>query len=356
MDLYDRISRNARLVEVVGEVKVATPRTLSGRVRAVHLATGAHIRIRAAQQLTALAGFPSDLRWRVLGRWPAGGVRLSADSGGDRVCLGQASADLFGCTPAELTVDWPVRVASSAFDLIIEQMGAGAVSLEIGPLFDPRQKLLPLIKGKGVEVGPGLNPQVLPGPDIDVEYVEEKSPDEWRKTYDAGRLKKELPEAVLKRTRQGNAVSLDYWREASLDFIFSNHVFEHLMNPLQVLRNWLSRLKPGGLVVGVTPDARYSFDCRQPISTLSEIRSEFRSGGFSPSERKYQRWVRYTQPKHDIATLKKRRYSIHMHYYTPELVHLMAAQLRATGEIDSLFLNTARNSRDFGFVLRKAAR
>lgn len=267
--------------------------------------------------------------------------------------LGAARTTLLN-PAADIRLDWPAVEASGQFDLVIEHFGRFPALLDVGHMLNPRQKLLPLIRGVGVEVGPGVNPQVLPGGDIDVSYVEERSPEEWRQMYGRGKPEAPIPREVLARTRQDSAVRLDHWPKESLDFIFSNHVFEHFMNPLQVLRNWAARLRPGGVIVGVVPDARYSFDCRQPLSTMAEIRAEAKSVSFDPPDEKYERWVRHTARRHDPAKLKRRRYSIHMHYYTPEVFRLLADELRIEGLISSVFLNTTPNNKDFGFVLAKA--
>lgn len=352
MNLYDLIRRKSRDVEISGPVDLQTPLTRTGRVRAVRLGRGARVRIRSAHELTALAGFPTDLHWRVLGGWPRGGVSLDIEHPGGRASIGSAQPIIGATTPLHL--NWPVA-AASGFDLEIRQTGAAPALLEIGPNLNPRSKLLRLIKGVGVEVGPGLNPQIRPSAETDVYYVEEKSPEEWRKTYVRGRKapNAEVPADVLERTRTQSAHMLDEWEAGSLDFIFSNHVFEHLMNPLQVMRNWLSRLRPGGIVVGVTPDARYCFDCRQPLSTLQDFRAESAAGSFEPSDEKYARWIRYTQPNKDAAKLRKARYSIHVHFYTPAVFHQLANELRAEGLVSAVFLNTAPNNKDFGFVLTR---
>lgn len=355
MNLHDLIRRGNRRVEIDGAVEAATPPAQNGRVRAVRLGLGASVRIRDAHELTALAGFPTDLHWSIMGRWPAGGVRVRI--------LGAAAGEATLCAAApgllneslRITLNWPPVAAAEAFDLVIEQTGRAPALLDVGPNLNPRSKLLPLIKGVGVEVGPGLNPLVRPSEGVDVYYVEEKSPEEWRRTYRRGRGTSDPPLELLERTRTQSAYTLDSWGEESLDFIFSNHVFEHLMNPLQAMRNWLSRLRPGGLIVGVAPDARYCFDCRQPLSTLADFRAESEAGTFDPPEEKYRRWIRYTQPNRDIARLKRERYSIHMHFYTPEVFRLLADELRAERLVGGVFLNTAPNNKDFGFVLTKAS-
>lgn len=351
MNLPDLIRRKDRGVVVTGQIETAEPRTRHGRYRIIRLARGAALRIRDAHECTALAGFPTDPHWSVLGDWPGGVSVAIADAGGEAP-LGSARADLFK-RPAPLRLDWPARTRAR-FDLIVAQTGSAPALLSVGPLLDPRRKLMALARGVGVEVGPGLNPLVRPREGVDVSYVEEKTAGEWSDTYARGKTQTStLTAEIVERTRIGSASTLDQYDAESLDFIFCNHVFEHLMNPMQVLRNWLSRLKPGGVVLGVVPDARFSFDLRQPLSTLEDFRAESDRGGFEKTEEKYRRWVRHTAPNAKVSSLKRRDYSIHVHYYTPEAFRVLADALRTESLVDSLFLDTAPNNKDFGFVLTK---
>jgi hypothetical protein len=52
-------------------------------------------------------------------------------------------------------------------------------------------------------------------------------------------------------------------------------VLEQLINPIQVIENWAQKLRPGGVIAGVVPDLRYTFDLRQPPSTVANWLSEY---------------------------------------------------------------------------------
>jgi len=130
-------------------------------------------------------------------------------------------------------------------------------------------------------------------------------------------------------------------------------VFEHLVNPLQVLENWLERLKPQGLILGATPDARFTFDMRQPFSRREAFLRERAAGGYDKTEEMYLRWCRYTAPYNTPEDLRRRNYSIHIHYYTPQVFRELVDILAGEGHDLALFLDTAPNNKDFGFVIRK---
>lgn len=349
MNLPDLVRRKDRAAGVAGDISPVEPMTAIGRQRGIQFGADSALRLLRADEYSALKDFPRAPGWCIA----QGGVRATLSTpDGAAWLLGEAHAAKGGA-PTPLMLDWPPLAGTGAFDLTLTPTGKGAV-LCVGPLIDPRAKLRPLFKGRGVEVGPGLNPHVKPGRDVIVEYVEERSPEEWRDTYAKGKAAHDtLTPEILAHYRQGKAATLDHAAPESLDFVFSNHVFEHLVNPLQVLRNWLSRLKPGGAVLGVIPDARYTFDLRQPFSTLAEFRDEAARGGFDLTDDAYERWKRHTFPKHKIDDLKRRNYSIHAHYYTPDVFRLLFDELRAEGRASSLFFDTAPNNKDFGFILRK---
>lgn len=163
------------------------------------------------------------------------------------------------------------------------------------------------------------------------------------------------PEHLLARYRVGSAVELETIETGSLDFVFSNHVFEHLANPVQVMSNWLSRLKPGGAILGVVPDPRYTFDCRQPPTTLSEALAEEHAGGHEISRSKYVRWCQLTEPRHTPDALIKRGYSIHVNYFTPEGFQALADLIKDRGLISRSFVTSAPNNKDFAFAFWKAS-
>jgi SAM-dependent methyltransferase len=203
-------------------------------------------------------------------------------------------------------------------------------------------------------VGPGLNPQVWPAEGRSVRYVEALSAEHWIRLYKKGPSPaRHSLEPLWSQYVIASAERLEMAADASLDFVFSNHVFEHLVNPMGVLENWLRKLRPGGLIAGVVPDARYSFDLRQPWSTFDEITAEQVAGSFEVSRKKYEKWCRYTAPYNTPEDLVARQYSIHAHYYVPELFAKIGGSLRQRGLIGGLFLETVPNNKDFGFVFWK---
>lgn len=74
-----------------------------------------------------------------------------------------------GETRSLVIFNWPVWSGSrNGFHLLLRQSRGGTTTLSIGPLFNPRRRIIPL--GRGIEVEPGLNPQIVPARDVDVRY------------------------------------------------------------------------------------------------------------------------------------------------------------------------------------------
>ena len=71
------------------------------------------------------------------------------------------------------------------------------------------------------------------------------------------------------------------FRENSLDYVASSHLFEHLPNPILTLCEWYRLLKLGGIIYIVVPDRRFTFDhCRQR-TRLSHLISDFENDTIS---------------------------------------------------------------------------
>ena len=231
-------------------------------------------------------------------------------------------------------------------------------TLLVGPLFDSRASLRPIVVGRGVEVGPGLNPSIRPAPGVEPHYVEKKAPAEWAATY----AKRELTvdeRALWDRYVVDSARYLRQFEVGSLDFVFSSHVLEHLVDPIGTILRWWDRLAPGGVVAGVVPDARYTFDWRQPLQSIDEVRAQRGLDDDEPTEAMYERWCRWTSPENSPASLRAREYSIHVTYPTPVLLRAILddvdAELAARGtpRADAIYLESVANGKDFAFALRK---
>ena len=388
MNLHDIVRRRDRMLEVLeGTIEPTGLKLPSGTQRAVRLSARARVRLRDAHSATCLQDTPGAPGWVVhaqsggrLQVWlesPGHEPRLLAEvaptapraatpmprprplSLRERLVAHLAGAappstpvaELLQPVPLEVHLDWPLRMPP-AYDLVLA-CGDSEVALAIGPLLDMRRQLLPVLRGNGIEVGPGGNPALESDDVRSVRYVEKMSASEWSRTYP----KVSLDEAVLARWADyaiASAEQLDGFEPGSLDFVFSSHVFEHLVNPLQVLQNWWRCLTPGGVIAAVVPDARYSFDLRQPITGTDAFLSQHRAGGHERTAAMYAQWCRHTAPEVDPARLRERDYAIHVNYFSPASACAMLEVFREmVADPGGVRIAQFANGREFGFALSK---
>jgi len=356
VNLYDLVRRKDRAVDIAGHVESCEVKRPTGAMRAVCFAPGSALRVRSAHEAQCLLDFPGNPGWRATGGsdWSAAVEIESADRSTTLVAAhGEPLVEV------DLKLGWPVPVPPR-FDLVVRAAPARALQLLVGPLFNPRAAILPLLRGRGVEVGPGLNPVVQPQQGVDVRYVEKKHPSEWATTY----AKRELTKAEMAlwdRYVVDSARYLTGFDDGSLDFIFSNHVLEHLVDPIGTLARWWGRLAPGGILAGVVPDARFTFDWRQPAWSIADVRAQRGMEADEPTQAMYERWCRYTSPENTPESLRARDYSIHVNYLTPGLMRQVLddvvheLQQRGRPAPDGVFLQSTANGKDLSFLLRKSA-
>jgi SAM-dependent methyltransferase len=61
------------------------------------------------------------------------------------------------------------------------------------------------------------------------------------------------------------------------DFLLSSHNLEHIANPLKALKEWIRVIKPGGFILLILPDKRFTFDHNRPYTTFPHLLSDFES-------------------------------------------------------------------------------
>lgn len=357
MNLFDIVKRKDRSLAIEAGEVTAVHRRFPFPSFGVTITAGGRFRLTDAHNFTALRSFPRAPGWAAHRQEGDGGaaleVWLNAHNGRRHLLHGSTSEPPPG--PPNVALGWPAWAGFlEGYDLTIANVDDQPCYIATTWTFNPRLNLRPLIRGDGIEVGPGTNPFVLPDADTQVRYIEAAPLDEWIGNYgralDPDSLKSLWASYVI-----GDAVKLDVIPDGALDFIFSSHVFEHLSNPLGVLDNWRRKLRPGGLVAAVIPDLRYCFDLRQPPSTLTDWASEYESGSWQLSRAKYEKWCRHTTPEATPESLITRKYSIHAHYYTSETILHLVEDVIGRGWYEGCFLNAAPNNKDFGVAFRRAA-
>lgn len=112
-----------------------------------------------------------------------------------------------------------------------------------------REILAPYCFGNGLDLGFGGDP-ILPS-SICIDRAEDH----------VGRSKREnpAPTHII-----GNIWELEWFRDGSLDYVFSSHALEDAEDTRAVLVEWMRVLRPGGYLVLFLPDQKtYEEDCRK---------------------------------------------------------------------------------------------
>jgi SAM-dependent methyltransferase len=344
----------------------------------VELSLTSYIRIENAHEFIELKSYPSSIGWKwtaiekksfiVKKSLPAFlKIRVVNEGAGFQHTIFCAELREDGCWH-DILLKWPPRVGHlRSFAMIVScELAEGEKNndtqltnstkavIGVAPAFNSRCFIPQFIKGRGVEVGPGLNPHIVPTNDIDVRYIETLTAEEWIKLYKkTGKPPDATTTELWEKYIVSSAQRLENVEDSSLDFIFSSHVFEHLMNPIGVLESWSRKLRAGGLVYNVIPDAHACFDLRQPLSDPEEWLSEYRENKWETDLGKYERWCNYTAPYNTPENLIERKYSIHVHYYSPSSAARLAAMVIERGFFSNYFIGQSWNHKDFALILLK---
>ena len=184
---------------------------------------------------------------------------------------------------------------------------------------------------------------------MNVSYLEQMPPEEWNRLYNGGGKYQTRPE-LWDNYIVGDAHDLPV-ADASLDFIFSSHVFEHLANPIGHLRRWRTKLRPGGKLICVVPYLNGTKDAIQERSTMAEWLAEDEAELWKPALHHYMRHLRRTADDKKLQAAMNRDESIHVHYYDNINCQLILDHaVQALGYADYMIEHTP-NHKDFHFIL-----
>lgn len=131
--------------------------------------------------------------------------------------------------------------------------------------------------GKGIELGPLNNPLPVDAQQATVKYADRLS------KADALEL---FPELIdIKDSLVDPDLLIDFdtdnltsVKEQSFDFVIANHVIEHLVNPIQFLKNISENLRSGGQFFLTVPDKDFTFDNARKLTTKQHLWREYNDG------------------------------------------------------------------------------
>lgn len=264
--------------------------------------------------------------------------------------VGKRRLSLSGGGFEPIVLPWPVEPVEGELDL--EIYCSGTAPAFIASHFDLDRKLLfDRCKGKGAELGPGPNPHIRPSDETEIIYVEQKSPEEWVSLY-GEHYRMAFDTALSPYYVVGEAHAIPAER-GSLDFIYSSHVFEHLVNPLGHLEIWSGLLRKGGEVLMVIPDYIGSKDYLADPTGMEEILAEFSEGTFAPSFHHYERYADARSSPAKAKALFESNSSIHMHYYSNANMSELLQLAVERGYFEKFTIIHSANAKDFHVILTR---
>jgi GT2 family glycosyltransferase/glycosyltransferase involved in cell wall biosynthesis/SAM-dependent methyltransferase len=178
------------------------------------------------------------------------------------------------------------------------------------------------LQGDGLEVGALQNPMPMPAA-ARVKYVDRLSLQELRAHYPELDGQPLVNPSVL-----AEADTLEPVETGSQDFVVTNHVLEHLRDPLGGMRAWLRVLKPGGYLLCAVPDQKNPYDARRAVTQFDHLmadrdRRELREAA---DQEHYVDWTRSAHPTMTPAEqaaftekISRERYDIHFHVFDSPL-------------------------------------
>jgi SAM-dependent methyltransferase len=316
--------------------------------RGARVENGGSLYVERATECQPFRGRCGSPGWFVQGVGGAAELAIRFRASGAVVAERKLTASGEGLEPVVLP--WPVEPSADLLDL--EIVCSGPAPAFVASHFElDRNVLIGRCRGRGAELGPGPNPHILPSPGIDIVYVEQKAPDEWVTLY-GDHYKVDFNPALAAHYVVGEAHQIPAAPE-SLDFIYSSHVFEHLVNPIGHLEIWSGLLRKGGEVLMVVPDYIGSKDYLANASTMEAILSELHSGTFAPSLEHYQRYAAARGSPKKAQKLFDLKSSIHMHFYTNENMRSLLEYVVQAGLFDSYSILHSANAKDFHVILAK---
>jgi SAM-dependent methyltransferase len=337
MNLVDLITRGDRRLEVRGTASLSKAKWLAEPWAAIDIGDkSSQLTIKRFHETHAFRTRDRDLGWYASAQ---NGAVVNVSLVSNEKKLSDTAVRLDE-SPRSLPLHWPMRIGlSDQCDLILEF--SDAAQLLVHRRLN-RSCLYELAKGKGLEIGPGPKPQIINSQGTSVRYLEMLTQEEWAR--DDVKNKFGTSEADWSRYIIGTASSIPV-DDASLDFIFSSHVFEHLANPLGHLAHWRSKLKDGGVVLAVVPDMLSCKDYTARTSTLDELVGERKQGMWTPQSHHFERFSKYR------GVPLRTDGGIHVHFYTssnmPSILEHATSFLGYRG-YDFIY---ERNHKDFYFVL-----
>jgi len=201
------------------------------------------------------------------------------------------------------------------------------------------------LSGKGIEIGAFAEPAELPA-HCEVKYFD---------VVDRAAAAALFPEVdanlLVDVNIVGNLDKRDLRKlgDGVQDFVISNHVIEHLANPIGLVEDMLFITRPGGKICLSAPDKNYTFDRTRDLTTFDHLLSEYRANVEEVTDEHYMDFLKHVGPHvfeepgrnidHDIACCRRRRE--HAHVWTSDSFIRFLEECRRVLGFEFTILETA---------------
>lgn len=211
------------------------------------------------------------------------------------------------------------------------------------------------LSGDGIEIG-ALNTPLRVPPGVHVRYVDRMSRGDLMRTDESSLKARGVNSQKIRAVDVvDDAERLARFADGSLDFIIANHVLEHIEDPIRSLENMLRALRPGGTLLLVLPDGRYTFDARRPRTTIDHVLRDHLEGPETSRPQHYEEWARLIEGVPDERAAARAgefaRDDARHHFHVWALEDFLAL-LRAL-ELPYDLLHAQSYMEEFAVVLRK---
>ncbi len=121
----------------------------------------------------------------------------------------------------------------------------------------------PYVAGVGIEIGAGLRPVLHPLIEK-LYFFDKRNPEEFE-AYFGARPEYELISLEGVKAQYPNGI----------DFITCHHVVEHIDNPIPVLAEWVSMLKPGGIFYMSIPSGQNTIETGRMFTPMTHVLEDY---------------------------------------------------------------------------------
>lgn len=127
------------------------------------------------------------------------------------------------------------------------------------------------LAGSGIEIGAFASPTLVPCGAV-ARYVDRVPASHWRDLAQYEGYKLIDPDII------DDGALLNKIPDASVDFVMSFQMLEHVPNTVMALKNWIRVIKPEGKLIVSVPDKRFTFDHSRSNTLIDHFIRDYEEG------------------------------------------------------------------------------